>query len=102
MQATLPRVLVRDMNIMETESFKELWSIVQNVMHGKVMRGLLILGPAGAGKTTALIYLMNKFEKLESRVPCVLMFTLSSCNKKVSFLKYLKWFCEGILRCVFV
>ena len=103
----LPRVSrVCDMEIMEIEMLKKLWEIVQNVIQGKqsvVQRyGLLIMGPAGAGKTTALIYLMHKLklERKDDRGPCVLFYSLGG-NRCDSLLTYLTWFCEGILISMF-
>lgn len=77
-QKTLPRVLdIHDMTIMETDMLKESWSIIQKVINGKEAevekRGLLILEPAGTGKTTALIYLL---QKLNLGNLCVDVFTI--------------------------
>lgn len=93
---------VCDMEIMETEMLKKLWDIVESVLRGKqseIQRyGLLIIGPPGVGKTTALIYLMHKL-KLEGKGdhgPCVLFCSLGS-GRRDSFMEYLTWFCEGVL-----
>ena len=96
---------VCDMEIMETEIFKTLWDIVQSVINENEEEGqrygLLIMGPAGAGKTTALIYLMQKLnlERKDEHCPCALFISLES-NRCDSFLEYLTWFCEGMLICI--
>ena len=102
----LPRVHnVYDMEILETEILKTLWDIVQSVINGNEEEGhkygLLIKGPAGAGKTTALIYLMHKLnlERKDDHRPCVLFISLES-NQCDSYLEYLTWFCEGMLICI--
>ena len=106
MDEILPRVhSVCDMEILETDILKKLWDIVQSVINEneeeRQKYGLIIKGPAGAGKTTALIYLMHKLnlERKDDHRPCVLFISLES-NQCGSYLEYLTWFCEGMLICI--